>query len=233
MVVISSFTRHTLRASRRIQIRALSTLESAPYIYVFPNPKAPAESHILSLLPTEPPNHELAIGTCSKLPPTPDSFEENPRFLRILQEVLAEHAHKDPDVISHARIMASTAGANLGSGGVFFAPPSRRRRPGYGGGGGAGGDSSGGASAQGGVGSGGRGGWIHVSDSRNPPEYGRTAWPEDIFGSLEVDANGDFVGENGNYQPSGTYRIVTRNGILGLSPFLREKLVERLRAQES
>lgn len=27
--------------------------------------------------------------------------------------------------------------------------------------------------------------------------------PEDIFGSLEVDANGSFVGGNGNYQPSG------------------------------
>lgn len=90
-------------------------------------------------------------------------------------------------------------------------------------------DSSGGASGQGGVGSAGRGGWIHLSDSRRPPEYGRIAWPEDIFGSLEVDANGNFVGVNGNYQPSGTYRIVTRDGILGLSPFLREKLVQRLR----
>lgn len=27
--------------------------------------------------------------------------------------------------------------------------------------------------------------------------------PEDIFGSLEVDGEGKFVGENGNYQPSG------------------------------
>jgi hypothetical protein len=26
------------------------------------------------------------------------------------------------------------------------------------------------------MGSGGRGGWIHVSDLRNPPEYGRIAW---------------------------------------------------------
>ena len=72
--------------------------------------------------------------------------------------------------------MASTAGANLGSGGVFFAPKSKRRGPGYGSGGGTGGDSAGGASAQGGAGSGGRGGFIHVSDARNPPEYGRIAW---------------------------------------------------------
>lgn len=37
--------------------------------------------------------------------------------------------------------------------------------------------------------------------------------PEDIFGSLEVDGHGEFVNGNGNYQPSGTYRIVTRNGM--------------------
>lgn len=37
--------------------------------------------------------------------------------------------------------------------------------------------------------------------------------PEDIFGSLEVDGDGGFVGDNGNYQPSGTYRIVTRDGM--------------------
>lgn len=29
--------------------------------------------------------------------------------------------------------------------------------------------------------------------------------PEDMFGSLEVDANGQFVGSNGNYQPSGMF----------------------------
>ncbi|OAX76861.1 hypothetical protein ACJ72_08846, partial [Emergomyces africanus] len=52
--------------------------------------------------------------------------------------------------------------------------------------------------------------------------------PEDIFGSLEVDGSGNI--EN-NYQPSGTYRIITRHGILGLSPFLREKLKERLRSE--
>lgn len=61
--------------------------------------------------------------------------------------------------------------------------------------------------------------------------------PEDIFGSLEVDGSGNFVEGNGNYQSSGmlclplftlslhlgcgllnpldtgTYRIVTRNGM--------------------
>jgi len=95
------------------------------------------------------------------------------------------------------------------------------------------GNAAGGASDQGGMGGAGRGGWIHVSDARNPPDYGRIAWPEDIFGSVEVDGRGRFVDGHGHYQPSGTYRIITREGMLGLSPFLREKLVERLRLEES
>lgn len=53
---------------------------------------------------------------------------------------------------------------------------------------------------------------MHLSDLRNPPDFGRIAWPEDIFGSLEVDANG-LIADGGNYQPSGTYRIVTREGM--------------------
>lgn len=153
-------------------------------------------SHILSLLPTEPPNTSLAIGTTTKLPPTTDSLRENPRFLEILQSVFREHSHQDPDAISQAQVMVSISGANLSSGGVLLTGGRGRRRRDSA-------DSSGGASGQGGAGSAGRGGWIHMSDERRPPEYGRIAWPEDIFGSLEVDADGTFVGGNGNYQPSG------------------------------
>lgn len=80
--------------------------------------------------------------------------------------------------------------------------------------------------------SGGRGGWVHVSDQRNLPDYGRIAWPEDIFGSLEVDGQGNFVDRTGRYQSSGTYRMVTRDGILGLTPFLREMLVQRLKVEK-
>lgn len=54
---------------------------------------------------------------------------------------------------------------------------------------------------------------IHVSDSRHVPDFGRIADPQDIYGSVEVDGEGHFVGENGNYQPSGTYRIITRDGM--------------------
>ena len=74
------------------------------------------------------------------------------------------------------------------------------------------------------------GGWIHVSDLRNPPDFGRIAWPEDIFGSLEVDGRGSIV--DGSWQDSGSYRVVTREGVLGLSEFMRGKVVERLRGLE-
>ncbi|KAL4811374.1 hypothetical protein BDV18DRAFT_8457 [Aspergillus unguis] len=207
---------------RWTQIRSLSTLEGHPHIYVFPSNGA----HVLSLLPTEPPSRDLSIGVTTKLPPTTDSFRENPKFLETLQEVVAQHGHEDPDAISQAQVMVSTSGANIASGGVLMPGARPRKRRGEV-------DFTSGASGQGGAGSAGRGGWIHISDERRPPEYGRIAWPEDIFGSLEVDGEGQFVGGTGNYQASGTYRIVTRDGILGLSPFLREKLIQKLRQQEA
>lgn len=92
---------------------------------------------------------------------------------------------------------------------------------------------SAGASDQGGHGSAGRGGWVHVSDLRRIPDFGRIAEPEDIFGSVEVDGNGQFVDGHGRFQPSGTYRICTNDGILGLTDFMRAKLVERLKVEET
>ncbi|CAD0112859.1 unnamed protein product [Aureobasidium uvarum] len=204
--------------------RSISTLPNNPHISPTVN--------VLSFLPTSPPTGSLAIGVTSQIPPTPDSLRENQSFMKVLQSVIREHATKDPDVIGQAQAYASSSGSSLGSGGVFFPQTQHKRskrRAGYGGGGGAGGDGAGGASAQGGAGGAGRGGHIHVSDQRNPPDYGRVAWPEDIFGSLEVDAVGNFVGENGSYQESGTYRCVTREGI----PYLREKLIARLKQLEA
>jgi len=217
--------------SRPLQLsgrRWLTTLEGNKHIYVFPDERS-LNNKLLTLLPTANPN--LAIGSTSKIPPTPDTLVENRKFLSILQSVLAQHAHEDPYVQSQAQAYASQAGADLGSGGVFFRGQGRRR-PAYGGRGGTGGDGAGGASKQGGHGGAGRGGFIHVSDMRHPPDFGRIAEPEDIFGSLEVDGSGQFVDGHGRYQDSGSYRIVTREGILGLSPFLREKLVERLKEEE-
>ncbi len=100
---------------------------------------------------------------------------------------------------------------------MFFPQQPKKKVPRSGGGGGTGGDGAGGASSQGGAGGGGRGGYLHVSDLRAPPDYGRIAWPEDIFGSLEVDGKGEFVvgdgGVKGNWQASGTYRVITREGM--------------------
>ncbi|KAF3389501.1 hypothetical protein F1880_004260 [Penicillium rolfsii] len=222
MFATKSIGRQALRIPHLTQARYVSSLEGNPHIYVFPS-EGTNKSHILSLLSSEPVNPDLAIGVTSELPPTPDSLRENPKFLSILQEVFAKHAHEDPDAQAQAQVMVSTAGANLYTGGVLMPNQRNRKRT-------EAGDSSGGASGQGGAGGGGgKGGWIHISDNRRPPEFGRIAWPEDIFGSLEVDGHGQFVGGDGKYQSSGTYRMVTRNGILGLSPFLREKLVQRLR----
>ena len=68
-----------------------------------------------------------------------------------------------------------------------------------------------------------------MSDQRSPPDFGRVAWPENIFGSLELDGEGQFVDGNGRYQKSGTYRIMMQEGTLGLSDFLRQKLVTKLK----
>ena len=142
--------------------------------------------------------------------------------------MIKDNAVNDPDVQAQAAMYASQAGSALGSGGMFFPQQRAKKRKQYGGGGGASGDGAGGASAQGGMGGAGRGGYIHVSDQRNPPDFGRVAWPEDILGSLELDGEGKFVDGTGRYQQSGTYRIMTNEGMLGLSEYLSGKLVERL-----
>ncbi|KAK4541506.1 hypothetical protein LTR36_007952 [Oleoguttula mirabilis] len=210
------------------------TIYLATRLYIHDQPNVSKKQYILSFLPNTPPTAFLAIGTTTVVPPTPESLVENHDFLKIVHAVIKEHAVNDPEVQGQAGMYASQAGSALGSGGSFFPQQRQRRRRGehgskqFGGGGGTGGDGAGGASAQGGMGGAGRGGYIHVSDQRSPPDFGRVAWPEDIFGSLELDGEGKFVDGDGRYQEAGTYRMVTRDGILGLSPYLRERLVERL-----
>ncbi|KAF2861278.1 hypothetical protein K470DRAFT_256947 [Piedraia hortae CBS 480.64] len=210
--------------------RGFSTLPNNPHIYAHWSDSR--REYNLSLLPDA--SSGMPIGSCPNIPPTPDSFRENNDFLQLVQRVIGEHAVNDPDVQAQAAMYTSQAGASLGSGGLFFPGQRRHKRRGEtgpkvaGGGGGSGGGGAGGASAQGGIGGAGRGGWIHVSDQRNPPDLGRVAWPEDIFGSLELDGEGRFVDGTGRYQKNDTYRVVTKEGILGLSPFLRKKLIERL-----
>ncbi|CAI6334182.1 unnamed protein product [Periconia digitata] len=163
-----------LRASRSV-----STLQNSPHIYVLKHPHDPQRS-VLSLLPTDPPNVDLSLGSCTSIPPTPTTFTENPAFHSILQDIVRKYATQDPLVQQQAAVFASPGGFNLGGASGSNA------------------DGAGGASHQAGMGGANRGGWIHVSDERNPPDYGRIAWPEDIFGSVEVDGNGRFAEGNGN-----------------------------------
>lgn len=72
-----------------------------------------------------------------------------------------------------------------------------------------------------------------MSDNRHPPDYGRIAEPEDIFGSVEVDGQGKFVDGHGRYQNSGTYRSVTNDGVIHLPDYLARKLLERLQLEEA
>ena len=203
-----------------LHLRTLTTLPSNPHIYIFPHPTQPT-SNLLTLLPTSPPSTQLAIGSTTSNPPTPNSITTNPAFLSLLHRTLATHAHADPILISAAAALATSNSAFQTGGGVPLSRTARRQITG-----------SAGASDQGGAGGGGRGGWIHVYDMRHPPDFGRIPDPEDIFGSLEVEADGSFTDGNGRYQESGTYRICTRDGVLQLSEFLRERVVEALKAEE-
>lgn len=115
----------------------------------------------MSLLETNPPNTALAIGSTKSIPPTPSSFSENHRFLVILNDVLQKHAADDPGLKSQAQAFASPGGFNF--------IQARRNRRGAG-------TGAGGASAEGGAGGAGVGGWVHLSDARNPPDFGRIAW---------------------------------------------------------
>lgn len=126
---------------------------------VFPHPQNP-KIHILTYLDTNPPKQSLAIGTTTSIPPSPKSFQGNLRFLTILNEVLAKHAINDPGLQSQAQALASPAGFN-------FITARNNRGTGTG---------AGGASASGGAGGAGVGGWVHLSDERNPPDFGRIAW---------------------------------------------------------
>ncbi|KAF7892160.1 uncharacterized protein EAF01_010240 [Botrytis porri] len=229
---------HTLRAITRSHTapfsnirRSVSTLTENPHIYIHPPSSSSPQTHTLTLLPTTPPTPSLSLGTTTTLPITPQSFTPNPQFLPFLSTILQKYAHLDPQLHSQAAAFATTTTH------FSLSPPSSYRQN-KGGKSAKGKDSGAPPSAsQGGAGSGGHGGYIHLSDTRAPPDYGRIAYPEDIFGSLEVDATGQFVeGDSGkapgNWQDSGTYRIVTREGIFGLPDFLRGKLVEALKEEE-
>jgi hypothetical protein len=181
----ATLPRRPLSTSTAAAAAAQPTTALPPHIHAFPSPSNPTE-HILTLLPTRPPAPALTLGTAPALPPSPRTFRPNPAFLPILHAVLAANAARDPDVL------AAAAAYGAGPHGALAAAHSRRTE------------------ARGESRSAGRGGWVHVGDARRPPEWGRTPDPEDIFGSVEVDAAGRVCGA---YEPSGTYRVVTMHGM--------------------
>uniref|UniRef100_A0A8H7K7B3 Uncharacterized protein n=1 Tax=Bionectria ochroleuca TaxID=29856 RepID=A0A8H7K7B3_BIOOC len=107
--------------------RAISSLPNNPHIKVFDDHTSPA-SHILTLLDNDPPSKKFSIGTSAVIPPTPQSFRQNPEFLKILDQVIQEYGHEDEDVVSQARALAGPGGFNLGSGGAFFPSRSAAKR---------------------------------------------------------------------------------------------------------
>ncbi|KIH89507.1 hypothetical protein SPBR_07702 [Sporothrix brasiliensis 5110] len=186
-----------------------STLSINPHIKAFRLATLPP-SYLLTYLDTPRPSAVTAVGTTSVLPPTPRSFVANDRFMDILNDVLRENAAQDDGLRAQAVAFAAPGGTIFSNAGASHTGSSTTVQ-------------------QGGSGGGGVGGWVHLSDLRNPPDFGRIAWPEDIFGSIEVDSTGTLLD---NFQPSGSYRILTNEGMLGLSDFLREKLVQRLEEED-
>jgi hypothetical protein len=204
----------TLRLLPTLTVRTNHTSSQLPnHVHAFQSPSNPSH-RILSLLKTDPPNSKLSLGSTTSIPVTPETFTANKAFIPILQAVLRKEAVNDPYVQSSAAAYASEAG---------FVSQGRGGRATTG---------AGPTSSQGGVGSAGRGGFVHVSDMRKLPDWGRIADPEDILGSVEVDGRGNFVDQSGNYQESFTYRLVTGDGIMQLSPYLLEKVTERLKELE-
>lgn len=197
--------------------RPVSTLPGNPQIYVHRNPD---NSYLLSLLPSEPPTAQLALGSTSSIPPTPATFAENKLFFPLLQSVLKKHAADDPTVQAEAVTFASPGGS------MIFVARKKRGTPSS-----RAGTGAGAANTQGGAGGAGAVGWLHVHDERNLPPYGRIPDPEDIFGSVEVDGDGKVI--RGTWEECTAYRLITREGMMRLSEFLHGKVAEALSAEEA
>jgi hypothetical protein len=70
-------------------------------------------------------------------------------------------------------------------------------------------------------------GYFNINDQRTPLNWGRTADPEDILGTVLV-RNGQMVPNTFEAMP--THRLYTINGFFQLEPFLLEKLILKLKA---
>ncbi|GAA5813848.1 hypothetical protein MFLAVUS_007335 [Mucor flavus] len=73
-------------------------------------------------------------------------------------------------------------------------------------------------------------GWLHIGDERNPAPWGRINFPEDIIGSVEINAG---VIKEGSYQAMPTHRLMTNNGIFQLSEPLTNLVIEEAKKKAS
>ncbi|KAF3286811.1 hypothetical protein TWF970_008650 [Orbilia oligospora] len=213
---VASFSRRT--------IRGLKTLEQNKKIYIHPSTTTP-QTYTLTYLPTTPPSQNLAIGTTTTIPPTPSTFTENPHFRTLLMSTLSTHAANDQDLINEAY---GTWGATMGVKASVSKGMKRDRKLHT--------ESTGTPSTSATsektdqVDTTSIGGFHHVVDRRTP-YYGGMRIPEsqDILGSLQVDGNGRLVG---GFVECESYRLVTSDGILGLTEYLEGKVKERIEEEE-
>ncbi|KAF3932154.1 hypothetical protein ABW20_dc0108208 [Dactylellina cionopaga] len=206
----------------RQSTRLLSTLKENDKIYI--HPIVNTSTYLLSYLQTTPPNPSLALGSTPVIPPAPSTFTPNNGLFReILMATLQEHAAHDPDLINEA---FAGWGATMG---VKKSVEREMRR-----------DwklhnHNTSSSTSESTGSSGDsttpGGFWNIVDRRSP-YYGGMRVPEiqDIFGSIHVKADGALV--DGTFVECDSYRVLTRDGMMKLSEYLEEKLVERLRGEE-
>ncbi|KAF7760566.1 hypothetical protein Agabi119p4_11242 [Agaricus bisporus var. burnettii] len=68
-------------------------------------------------------------------------------------------------------------------------------------------------------------GWMHIHDERNIPALNRIGDPDDIIGTVLV-KNCEIQAET--YQPMPSYRLVTADGLIQLTPGLAKKLRDTL-----
>ncbi|KAK6514942.1 hypothetical protein TWF506_007300 [Arthrobotrys conoides] len=208
----------------RTTIRSLKTLEQNKNIYIHPSPTTP-QTYTLTYLPTTPPSQRLAIGTTTTIPPTPSTFTENPHFRTLLMSTLSTHAANDPDLINEAY---GTWGATMGVKASVAKGMKRDRKLHT--------ESTGTPSTSttenvDKVDTTSIGGFHHVVDRRTP-YYGGMRIPEsqDILGSLQVDGDGKLVG---GFVECESYRLVTADGVLGLTEYLEGKVKERIEEEEA
>ncbi|KAF3922403.1 hypothetical protein AA313_de0204192 [Arthrobotrys entomopaga] len=225
--------------SRRRIHNIPKTLEENPNIHVHQNPDSKTYTLSFSAIPK---SHSEPLGTTTTIPPTPQTFTENPKFRQILMKVISAHAIHDPEIIFEAY---GTWGAAMGVKQTvdkslrrdrklhtdFAGTPSATTTSSIS-------TTSGSDTAKEEKKEEGKeegdsipiGGVHHVVDRRTP-YYGGMRIPEsqDILGSLQVDGTGKLLG---GFVECESYRIVSSDGVMKLTEYLEEKLREELKGEK-